>query len=70
MSTVELPAEMHCRSCEQRVIRTLRSVEGVRFVEADLKRQRVTVELNERVIGAADLRIRVENAVAHPLPEG
>lgn len=67
MRQVELPAEMRCRSCEQRVENALRSLEGVLSVATDLKRQRVEVEFNERSIDEAEVGAAVARAATHGL---
>ncbi len=41
--TITGEPQLHCASCEQRVTRTLRALEGVREVHADATSQRVEV---------------------------
>lgn len=65
MTGVELAAEMHCRSCEQRVRRGLEGLDGVLSIETDLKRQRVAVEFDDGVVDESEVRTAVANAVPH-----
>ena len=62
MTKVELPADMHCRPCEQRVLRAVRALDGVRSVEADLKRQRVAGEFDDGRVGESEVRAAVAGA--------
>ncbi|HEX7326285.1 MAG TPA: heavy-metal-associated domain-containing protein [Rhodanobacteraceae bacterium] len=41
--TITGEPQLHCASCEQRVTRTLRALDGVREVRADAASQRVEV---------------------------
>jgi copper chaperone CopZ len=65
MTNVELPADMHCRSCEQRVHRAVRALDGVRSVTTDLKRQRVAVEFDDERLDESEVRAAVTGAVTH-----
>jgi len=68
MTRVELAAEMHCRSCEQRVERAVRALDGVNSVKTDLKRQHVAVEFDEHRVDESELRAVVAGAASHGLP--
>lgn len=65
MRNVELPADMHCGSCEQRVQRAVRALDGVRSVATDLKRQRVSVEFDDERVDESEVRAAVAGAVTH-----
>lgn len=62
MTNVELPADMHCASCEQRVQRAVRALDGVRAVATDLKRQVVAVDFDEDRVDEAQMRAAVAGA--------
>lgn len=70
MTNVEMPADMHCRSCEQRVRRALHDLAGVVSVETDLKRQRVAVEFDEERVGEPDVRTAAAGALTHGVIDG
>lgn len=70
MTKIELPADMHCRSCEQRVLRAVRDLDGVRSAETDLKRQRVTVEFDDELVGASEVRAAVASGATHATSGG
>ncbi len=60
---------MHCASCEQRVVRILTSLSGIRTVRADASRQRIDIlfdpdELRETAIVA---RLRLLGYTAEPV---
>lgn len=65
MTNVVLPAEMHCRSCEQRIQRALDGVDGVRSVTTDLRHQRVGIEFDDERVDETELRSAVANASSH-----
>lgn len=65
MTNVDLPADMHCRSCEQRVQRAVRALNGIREVKTDLKRQRVAVEFDDVVVDESEVRAAVSGAATH-----
>ena len=65
MNNIELEASMHCRSCEQRVLRAVRALDGVHSVNTDLKRQRVAVEFDGDRVGESELRAAVATAATH-----
>ena len=67
MTSVDLPADMHCRSCEQRVVRAVRGLAGVHEVETNLKRQRVAVEFDDKLVNESRLREAIEGALGHRL---
>lgn len=56
--TITGEPKLHCASCEGRVTRTLRRLDGVREVRADAGSQRVEVMLDT-------VRSNVEEVVAH-----
>jgi copper chaperone CopZ len=68
MTQVELPADMHCRSCEQRVERAVRALDGVSSVKTDLKRQQVAVEFDERRVDESEVEAAVAGAASHRMP--
>ena len=70
MTNIELSADMHCRSCEQRVARAVSALDGVHAVETDLKRQRVAVQFDDQVLTESDLRTAVEDAASHGVLDG
>lgn len=70
MSSLELSAEMHCGSCEQRVRRALGSLDGVRSVETDLKKQRVAVEFDDELVSESQLKTVVDRAGSHGMLDG
>lgn len=59
---------MHCRSCEQRVLRALRVLDGVHSVNTDLKRQLVAVEFDDERVDESEVRRAVAVSVDHGLP--
>ncbi len=65
MANIELAADMHCRSCEQRVVRAVRSLNGIRSVATDLSEQRVVAEFDEDLVTEAEIRAAVEGAGMH-----
>ena len=65
MANIEVAADMHCRSCEQRVARAVRSLNGIRSVATDLSEQRVVVEFDDDVVTEAGIRAAVEGAGTH-----
>lgn len=65
MTKLNLPAPMHCRSCEQRVQRTVGALDGVRSVTTDLSRQTVVVEFDEEVVRESEIHTAVAGAAAH-----
>lgn len=67
---MELLADMHCRSCEQRVERALRALDGVQAVRTDLKRQQVAVQFDERRVDESEVEAAVAGAASHRLPGG
>jgi len=68
MTQVELSADMHCRSCQQRVERAVHALDGVHSVKTDLKRQQVAVEFDERRVDESEVRAAVAGAASHGLP--
>ncbi len=68
MTVVELSAQMHCRSCEQRVLRAVRGLDGVHSVNTDLKHQSVSVEFDEGRVDELKVRRAVAGALSHGLP--
>lgn len=67
MANVELPAEMHCRSCEQRIRRAVAALDGVSSVDADLKRQRVIVKFDAGRVEESEVRATVAGASPHEI---
>ncbi len=65
MTDIDLAAEMQCRSCEQRVLRAVRSLDGIQSVRTDLKRQRVAVEFDDELVTESEVRAAVEGAGTH-----
>lgn len=65
MTNVELPADMHCRSCEQRVQQAVHALDGVHSVATDLKRQRVAVEFDDERVNESEVRAAVTGAATH-----
>ena len=66
---------MHCESCEQRVVRVLKSLTGIQHVSADASSQRIEVlfdpaELEESVIvdrlGLLGYTTETTGPAAHP----
>lgn len=70
MTNVELSADMHCRSCEQRVQRALRALDGVRSVATDLRRQRVAVEFDDERVDESEVRAAVTGEATHEVIGG
>lgn len=69
-TNMELPVDMHCRSCEQRVTRAVGALDGVQAVTTDLKRQTVAVEFDDQRVDESEVRAAVTGAVDHDTVEG
>jgi copper chaperone CopZ len=65
MTGIDLAAEMHCRSCEERVLRAVRSLDGIRSVRIDLRGQRVAVEFDDELITESAVRAAPSTAGTH-----
>ena len=62
--TFEITGEqrLHCASCEQRVARLLKTVEGVGQVRAQADRQRIDVLFDAAVLDPASIAERLSEA--------
>jgi copper chaperone CopZ len=65
MRHIDVAADLHCRSCEQRVLRAVRSLDGIGSARTDLRRQRVAVEFDDELVAESKVRAAVEGAGAH-----
>ena len=65
MTNIDVAADMHCRSCEQRVVRAVGDLDGIRSVIPDLNGQRVAVEFDKELVTESEVRAAVEGAGAH-----
>lgn len=65
MTRIDLRADMHCTSCEQRVQRAVQALDGVHSVETDLKHQRVAVEFDAQRVDESGVRAAVASAATH-----
>jgi copper chaperone CopZ len=52
--------QIHCEDCEQRIVRALERVDGVRTVDASAQSQRIGIETNPGQIGPDHLRERLD----------
>ena len=57
--TVNGEQTIHCASCEQRIARALRRLDGVRDVRASAATQQVEVRFDPSRVGADELRARL-----------
>lgn len=65
MTHIEVTADMHCGSCEQRILRAVRSLDGIHSVRTDLKGQRVAVQFDDELVAESEVRAAVEAAGSH-----
>ncbi|TAN09261.1 MAG: heavy-metal-associated domain-containing protein [Burkholderiaceae bacterium] len=53
--TITGEPRLHCASCEERVVRTLRRLDGVRDVRASAASQRVEIMIDAARLGVKDV---------------
>jgi copper chaperone CopZ len=63
-------AKIHCASCEQRIDRGLRRLDGVRDVKASFQTQEVTVTTDDAKISPDQVRARLEQLGYEAAAEG
>lgn len=67
--TITGEPQLHCSSCEQRVTRTLRALDGVREVHADATAQRVEVLIDSARLDAGTIVKHLDLLGYHAQPD-
>jgi copper chaperone CopZ len=63
MTHIDVAADMHCGSWEQRALRAVRSLDDIHSVRTDLEGQRVAVD--DELVAESEVRAAVEAVGTH-----